>query len=384
MKVALVHDWLTGMRGGERCLELFCELFPEADLFTLLHRPGSVSSTIEKHPIRTSFIQNLPFSHKGYRYYLPLFPRAVESFDLSGYDLILSSSHCVAKGVRVPRGSCHISYIFTPMRYVWEQFDAYFGDGRSGWLARTGMRVLRPRLQRWDVDSNRDIFSLIAISNHVAERIQKTYGRTADVIYPPVDYQSFSPSTLDRGFYLMVTAFAPYKRVDLAVEAFNQMKRPLIIVGTGQEEKRLRSMAGPTVQFLGWRPDAEIHELYASCRALVFPGEEDFGIVPLEAMACGKPVIAYGKGGVLETVVPLKKAGSTGSTQGADPTGLFFYEQTPESLIDAVQLFEGSRDRFDPVRIREHVKPFDRSIFKDKISRFVRTKHQEFIERRHA
>lgn len=385
MKVALVHDWLTGMRGGERCLEVFCELFPEADLFTLLYRPGTVSSTIEKHPIRTSFIQHLPFSHISYRYYLPLFPRAIESFDLSGYDLILSSSHCVAKGVRVPPGVCHIAYIYTPMRYVWDQYDAYFGDDRSGWLARTGMRFLRRRLQRWDVESNRDIYTLMAISGHVAERIRRNYGRTADVIYPPVDYQAFSPSTRDSGFYLMVTAFAPYKRVDLAIEAFNRLIRPLKIVGAGQDEKRLRSIAGSTVEFLGWRSDGEIRELYASCSALIFPGEEDFGIVPLEAMACGKPVIAYGKGGALETVVPLRRPQVGGPRpEEVGPTGLFFYEQTPEALIEAIQRFEAHRDRFDPVRIREHVKPFDRSNFKDEFFRYVRLKHQEFIESRHA
>jgi glycosyltransferase involved in cell wall biosynthesis len=385
MKIALVHDWLTGMRGGERCLEVFCELFPEADLFTLLHRPGTVSPTIEKHAIRTSFIQQLPFSHKIYRHYLPLFPRAIESFDLSGYDLILSSSHCVAKGVRVPRGSCHIAYIYTPMRYVWDQFDAYFGEGRSGWPARTAMRFLRPRLQRWDVDSNRDIYSLIAISGHVAELIQKYYGRTAEVIYPPVDFQSFSASIGDGGFYLMVTAFAPYKRVDLAIEAFNRLKRPLKIVGAGQNEKHLRSIAGPTVEFLGWRSDAEVREMYASCRAVIFPGEEDFGIVPLEAMACGKPVIAYGKGGALETVVPLRRLRpGDPAPEEPNPTGLFFYEQTPEALIEAVHLFEGCRDRFDPVRIREHVKPFDRANFKDKLFRYIRMKHQEFSGSRHA
>ncbi|MEK6684069.1 MAG: glycosyltransferase [Nitrospirota bacterium] len=385
LKVALIHDWLTGMRGGERCLEVFCELFPDADLFTLLHHPGTVSPMIEKHLIRTSLIQRLPFSRRAYRYYLPIFPRAIESFDLSGYDLVLSSSHCVAKGVRVPSNACHISYLHTPMRYIWDQYEHYFGKGRAGRPVQSMMRFLRPRLQRWDVRSNGSVYAFIANSRHVAERIKKYYGRTAEVIYPPVDFQAFSSSNRDDGFYLMVTAFAPYKRVDLAVEAFNRLKRPLKIVGAGQDEKRLRAIAGPTVEFLGWRPDFEIRELYASCRALIFPGEEDFGIVPLEAMACGKPVIAYGKGGALETVVPLRTSRPGGpKPEEADPTGLFFYEQTPEALIEAVRLFEAHRDRFDPVRIREHVKPFDRTNFREKIFRYVRMKHQEFSESRHA
>lgn len=385
MKVALIHDWLTGMRGGEKCLEVFCELFPNSSIYTLLYHPGTVSHNIEKHPILSSFIQHLPFSQRAYRYYLPLFPRAIESFDLSGYDLILSSSHCVAKGIRVPRGVCHIAYIYTPMRYVWDQYEAYFGDGRSGWPSRTGMRFLRPRLQRWDVGSNRDIYSLIAISNYVAERIQRYYGRTAEVIYPPVDFQAFSSSIRDDGFYLMVTAFAPYKRADLAVEAFNQMGWPLKIIGTGQEERRLKKMAGSTVEFLGWKSDTELCEAYAACRAVIFPGEEDFGIVPLEAMASGKPVIAYGKGGVLETVIPLNQgSGVRGQGLGEPPTGIFFYEQTPGALIDAVRYFEAQRDQFDPSKIREHVKPFDRQRFKEKITRFIQSKYQEFRESHHA
>ncbi|MBI3610004.1 MAG: glycosyltransferase [Nitrospirae bacterium] len=378
MKVALVHDWLTGTRGGERCLDVFCELFPQADLYTLVHVPGSVSPLIEKHPIRTSFIQRLPFHQSAYRYYLPLFPRAIESFDLSGYDLILSSSHCVAKGVRVPRGACHIAYIYTPMRYIWDQYEAYFGGGRSAWPVRRIMQLIRHGLQRWDITSNRDIHAIIAISLHVADRIRRTYGRSAEVIYPPVDFQAFSLSARVDGFYLMVTAFAPYKRVDLAVEAFNRLKLPLKIVGTGQDEKRLKAMAGPTVEFLGWKSDSEIHELYAASRAVIFPGEEDFGIVPLEAMASGKPVIAYGKGGVVETVVPLRES------KGNPPTGLFFYEQTPESLIETVRDFESHRDRFDPVQIREQARRFDRPRFKEEIRNCIEIKYQEFQEKRHA
>jgi glycosyltransferase involved in cell wall biosynthesis len=374
LKIALVHDWLTGMRGGERCLEAISELFPDAPIYTLLHVPGAVSSTIEKHPIKTSFIQRLPGAGRAYRYYLPLFPRAVESFDLSGYDLIVSTSHCVAKGVRVPSGTCHISYIHTPMRYVWDQYQDYFGKGRAGWLTRTVMRALRARFQRWDLDSNHRIYAMVANSRNVAARIQRIYGRSAEVIYPPVDFDSFSCSMTEKGFYLMVTAFAPYKRADLAIEVFNRLRMPLKIIGTGQDEDRLRQMAGPTVEFLGWKPDAEVREYYSDCRALVFPGEEDFGIVPLEAMACGKPVLAYAKGGALETIVPL------GAEGGDSPTGVLFHRQTPEALMEAVERFENHRNRFEPNSIREHVRPFDRARFKKEINGYIQQKCDAFKE----
>lgn len=358
MKVAIVHDWLTGMRGGERCLEAFCELFPDADLYTLVHCPKMVSPIIERHRIHTSFIQRLPFSQKAYRHYLPLYPLAIASFDLSGYDLILSSSHCVAKGVRVPAGVCHISYVYTPMRYIWDQYEVYFNKQSSSWSVRTGMKMLRPRLQKWDVGSNGDIYAFIANSSYVADRIARYYSRKADVIYPPVDLERFSASSRDDGFYLLVTALVPYKRVDLAILAFNQLKLPLKIIGEGPDKRRLAELAGPTVTFLGSQSDQEISEAYARCRALIFPGEEDFGIVPLEAMASGKPVIAYGKGGALETVVP-------------PATGLFFFEPTPKALSDAVLYFEKHREKFDPIRIREHVQSFGREKFLKNIERYI-------------
>jgi glycosyltransferase involved in cell wall biosynthesis len=360
MKVAIVHDWLTGMRGGERCLELLCEMFPDADICTLLHIPGSVSPTIERHAIRTSFIQRLPSTRTRYRYYLPLFPAAIESFDLSVYDLILSSSHCVAKGVPVPHGARHLSYIYTPMRYIWDQYDSYFEGPQARLITRMAMRLLRRRLQRWDISSNRHVHRFIAISEHIANRVRKYYGRDADVVHPPVDWKAFQASSKDEGFYLMVTAFAPYKRVDLAIAAFNQLRKHLVVIGTGHEEKRLRAMAGPTVQFLGWQEDKVVRDYYGACRALVFPGEEDFGIVPLEAMASGKPVIAFGKGGVLETVNPL------GSPR-KPPTGIFFYEQNVRSLIEAIHRFEEAATEFDRSAIRRHVQPFDRPDFKEKM-----------------
>jgi glycosyltransferase involved in cell wall biosynthesis len=381
MKVALVHDWLTGMRGGEKCLEVFCEIFPDADIFTLLHVKGSVSPIIEKHSIRTSFIQNLPFSRSRYRHYLPLFPFAIEKFNFNGYDLILSSSHCVAKGIKVPVGVCHIAYLFTPMRYVWDQYSSYFGKNRAGLATRLAMKIIRPWLQRWDVKSNKGIYEMIAISEHVKKRIKKFYNRNAEVIYPPVDLTGSVASKTDRGFYLIVSAFAPYKKIDLAIQAFNRLKMPLKIIGNGQDSLKLKKLAGPFIEFLDWRPESEIHEAYANCRALIFPGEEDFGIVPLEAMAFGKPVIAFGKGGVCETVNPINGINFSDGPVKGFPGGVFFYKETPESLIEAVSYFEKHRNQFDPFRIKDQVMPFDRIHFKDKIERKIKVKYGEYLKR---
>jgi len=382
MRVAIVHDWLTGMRGGERCLEVFCELFPDADLYTLLHVKGTVSPTIERHRITTSFIQSLPLAQRFYRYYLPLFPAAVERFRLGSYDLILSSSHCVAKGIRSPAGAKHLCYIHAPMRYVWDQFENYSGGGRSGLAARVGMELFRTRLQRWDVASAAQVGQFVANSYNIARKVQRYYGRPAAVVHPPVDWHSFRLAERSEDFYLMVTAFAPYKRVDLAIQACNGMRRRLKIIGKGQEEARLRKLAGPTIEFLGWQPDEVVREHYARCRALLFPGEEDFGIVPLETMACGKPVIAFGRGGALETVCPpADQSVDAGEVSQGDqpsherrsgaPTGVFFFEPSTESLVQAMESFERRRAEFDPRSIRDHVAPFDRRLFKERINAFA-------------
>ena len=375
-RVALFHDWLTGMRGGERCLEVFCELFPDADIYTLLHVRGTVSPIIEKHRIRTSFIQRLPLSSHCYRYYLLLFPAAIESFDLNGYDLVISSSHCVAKGVRVPEGTCHISYIHTPMRYIWDAHEHYFGKNSFFSLGKMGMAIFRKRLQQWDMQSNAQVYRFIANSYNVAGRIKRYYGREAIVVHPPVDWHAFDVSNCDEGFYLMVTAFAPYKRVDLAIQAANRLKVSLKIIGKGQEGKLLKRLAGPTVEFLGSKTDEGVRELYRKCRAVLFPGEEDFGIVPLEAMASGKPVIAYGKGGVLETVIPLNPVIPNDGT--TSPTGVFFYKQMVNDLIQAIQLFEKRRNEFQPHAIRAHVKAFDKEYFKERINQVIMTNYEQF------
>ena len=365
VRVALVHDWLTGMRGGERCLEVFCELFPEADLFTLLHLPGTVSSIIERRRIVTSLVQPLPGVARHYRYYLPLFPAAVEAFDLRGYDLVLSSSHCVAKGARPAPGVPHVSYCLTPMRYVWDLYDDYFGR-QAGLLTRALMPPVAARLRRWDRRSSRRVDRFVAISRYVAARVNRYYGRSADVIYPPVDVQRFEVGDGRAGeFYLVVSALVPYKRVDLAIQAANRLGRRLLVVGSGPEERRLRALAGPRVEFLGWRPDAEIAELYRRCRAVLFPGVEDFGIVPLEAMAAGRPVVAFAGGGVLETVVP---------PGGADPpTGLLFGAQTVDALVGAMRGLEDATVAFDPKALRARAEQFDRPRFRERIASFLGT-----------
>jgi glycosyltransferase involved in cell wall biosynthesis len=366
MRVALVHDWLTGMRGGERCLEVFCELFPDADLFTLLHVPGSVSPVIERRRIVTSFVQRLPDVAARYRQYLPLFPRAVERFDLRGYDLVLSSSHCVAKGARPAPGARHLCYCFTPMRYVWDLYDDYFGP-RAGPLMRTLMPPLAAWLRGWDRRSSARVDHFAAISRFIADRVRRCYGREAEVIYPPVDVSRFEPAEEREGdYYLVVSALVPYKRVDLAVAAAARLGRRLVVVGTGPEAAALRAQAGPDVEFLGWRGDEEIAGLLRGCRALLFPGMEDFGIVPLEAMAAGRPVIAYGVGGACETIVPL----------GGDepPTGVFFGAQTVDALVEAMTRFEAHADAFRPKALRARAELFDRPRFRERVAAWVRAR----------
>jgi glycosyltransferase involved in cell wall biosynthesis len=359
-RVALVHDWLTGMRGGERCLEVVCELFPDAPLFTLLHVPGSVSPTIERRRIVTSFVQRLPGAAERYRHYLPLFPAAVRGLSLEGFDVVLSLSHCAAKAVRVPSGALHLCYCFTPMRYVWD-LEADYAEG-AGWLTRLALPPLAAALRRWDRRTER-VHEFVAISRHIAERIRRVYGREAAVIYPPVELDRFTIAPKPEDYYLVVSALVPYKRVDLAVLAATRAHRRLVVVGRGPEEARLRALAGPSVTFLGWRSDAEVADLYARCRAVLFPSVEDFGIVPLEAAAAGRPTLVLARGGALETMVGLG--------HGPSPTAVFFEEQTVEALSAAMAAFEASSHRFEPAALRAHAATFDRPRFAREIREWI-------------
>ena len=348
LRVALAHDWLTGMRGGERVLELLCQGFPKAHIYTLLHKQGSVSDAITQHPIHTSRVQSLPGSHRHYRYLLPLFPSAIERLRPTEADLVISTSHCVAKSIRPPSGAKHLCYCFTPMRYAWLFYEEYFGTNPVKALLA---KPILAHLRRWDRRTATRVSRFVAISQHVARRIETFYGREADVVYPPVDTDRCTPGNgMREDFDLVVSALVPYKRVDLAVQAYTNMKRPLKIVGVGSGIDKLRGHAGPSVEFLGWQTDDEILTLYRTCRLLIFPGEEDFGIVPLEAQACGTPVVALRKGGALETVVE-------------NNTGCFFDEQTPDALTDAIQ--RASARSWDPSAIRSHAETFGTQPFLD-------------------
>jgi glycosyltransferase involved in cell wall biosynthesis len=374
VRVALIHDWLTGMRGGEKCLEGFCELFPHADLFTLVYVPDSVSPIIENHRIVTSLVQRLPRSTRWYRYYLPLMPTAIEAFDLSAYDLVLSSSHCVAKGVISRPDALHVSYIHTPMRYVWDQWPQYFQP--RGLLSRWLVPFMLHYLRIWDVASAARVDRFVANSRFVASRVTKYYRRQAEVIYPPVDTEFFLPGTTTDEYYLLVSALVPYKGIEMAIEAFNILRRPLNIIGQGPLESKLKAMAGSNIAFLGWCSSEKLRQYYAACRAVIFPALEDCGIVPLEAQSAGRPVIALGQGGALETIIPANDVQApetfrAGGDDHAAPTGVFFYQRSSEALGRAVRFFEVHESRFRPELSRRHAQRFDRAVFKQRIQQYV-------------
>jgi glycosyltransferase involved in cell wall biosynthesis len=345
-----VHDWLTGMRGGEKVLEAICEIFPGADIFTLVYRKGSVSPTIERHPIRTSLIQRLPFATTKYRQYLPLFPFAIEQLSLDDYDLVISSSHCAAKSVIVPGRARHLCYCHSPMRYAWDQFDMYFGPARVGAMASRWLyRPMLSRLARWDASTSGRVHRFVANSAHVAARIRRYYNREAAIVYPPVDTVFNHPADVaSESHFLIVSALVPYKRIDLAIAACEQIGAPVRIVGDGPERKRLAQQAGAGVTFLGWQSPDEIRDEYRRAAAVILPGEEDFGIVPVEAQACGCPTVALARGGALETV-----------TDGV--TGVLFDQPTVQSLTAA---FERLRTiRFNRSVLRLHAERFARERY---------------------
>ena len=356
LKVAIVHYWLVSMRGGEKVVEALCELFPDAAVFTHVYNPSAISETINKHRIHTTFIHKLPGAIRHYQSYLPLMPIALEQLNLKNYDLVISSESGPAKGVVIPPETLHVCYCHTPMRYVWPMYHDY--QETAGWLKRILMPPVIHYLRMWDLTSASRVDRFITNSAYVARRVMRYYRRESEVIPPPVDTDAFAPSNIRGDFYLMVGELVPYKRVDLAVEAFNRLGKRLIIIGHGGQLERLRKAAAPNITFLGRQPFSVLREHYARCRALIFPGEEDFGIVPVEAMASGRPVIAFKGGGALETVVD-------------GVTGLFFDEQTPEALVEAVERYEPIEAKFSSKRIVQHAEKFNRQKFKEGMRRVI-------------
>jgi glycosyltransferase involved in cell wall biosynthesis len=351
-----VHHWLVASRGGERVLEALAELFPSADVFTLVCDKSKIPISLQSRNVRSSFLQHFPNATRWYRYYLPFFPLATERLDLKGYELVVSSDAATVKGVSAGRAT-HICYCHTPMRYVWNGYDTY--HRMAGTISRQALHAFRNRLCRWDHAAAQRVTLFVANSRTVQKRIAESYGRQSEVIYPPVDTHRFQPSIEfipKTGSFLVVSPLVPYKRVDILVEAFNKCRRKLVVIGDGPERRRLESRAGPTVRILGPQSDSEVVRAMQQCAAFVFAGEEDFGIVMAEAQACGKPVIAFGRGGAAEIVDP-------------PATGVLFEEQCVDSLIDALDRFD--RTSFDPLAIRASALRFSRERFLHEFSSLI-------------
>ena len=363
MKVAIVHYWLVRMRGGEKVLEAICELYPDADIFTHVVNPAKISETINNHAISTTFINNLPWSRTHYQNYLPLMPIALEQLDLSEYDLIISSESGPAKGVITRPDALHICYCHTPMRYVWDMYHEYLN--RQNIFKRLLMRPLLHYMRGWDFRSAARVDHFICNSNYVAQRVKKFYRRESTVIYPPVDTKNFSPELNieegDQDYYLLLGQLVRYKKADVAIQAFNDLGKKLLVIGTGEQLPELKKIANSNIEFLGWQNEEKIALHLRSCKALIFPGIEDFGIVPLEAMASGTPVIAYAKGGALETVVD-------------QTTGILFDDQSAAGLSKAVARFETLEAQFDKKALVRHAQGFSKSRFKREMSAFINNK----------
>ena len=363
LRVALVHHWLVRMRGGEKVLEALCQMFPQADIYTLVFNPSEISAGIRQHRITTSWVQKLPWAKKHYTQYLPVFPLAIEQFDLSRYDLVVSSEAGVSKGVITRPETCHICYCHSPMRYVWSAYHVYL-QAVPGVVRRRLIPFVMNYLRLWDVISSSRVDYYVANSRNVADRIWKYYRREAAVIYPPVATNDFVVANSVAEYYLAVGQLVPYKRFDLAVDAFNQLGRPLLIVGDGPEYSKLKKRAGKNIKLLGRTSDENLKEYLSRSRALISPGEEDFGMIAVEAHACGRPVIALARGGALEIVIP-------------EVNGVFFEEETAVSLAEAVQRFESIEARFQPRIIQETARPFGKNRFEEEMRSFIVEKYRE-------
>jgi glycosyltransferase involved in cell wall biosynthesis len=357
MRHALVHDWLNQYGGAERVLETLVEMYPSAPLFTSLYWREGMPAQYREWDIRTSWLDRAPGIYRHHQPYLPLYPLAFRSFDLSGYDVVLSNKSGFCHGV--PTGNAlHICYCLAPTRYVWN-LDAYAERETLGRAARIALKPIIAWLRRWDYAAAQRVTHFVAISREIQGRIRKYYNRDAIVIHPPVDLHRYQPAPSHDDFYLIVSRLIPYKRIDLAIEAFNRLGRPLWIVGDGRDAERLQSLAEPTIKFLGRVPDSDLPDLVARCAAFVFPGHEDFGIAPVEAQAAGRPVIAFGAGGALDTVIDGQ-------------TGVLFAAQTVDALIDAVRRLDALD--FDPIALRANAARFDKEVFKQKLGAFVAEK----------
>lgn len=353
MRVAITADWLNAFGGAERVLLELHDMFPEAPIYTTVHHPRDLPQQMASWDVRTSFLQRVPFARRKHQAFLPLMPLAFEQFDMSEYDLVLSTSSACAKGVITRPGTLNLCYCYTPSRYLWDLYHEYT---RNHW-ARTAIAPVAHWMRLWDRLSADRVDHFVAISHEVASRIQRHYTRDAEVIYPPVDVDRFVPTRRPpEDFYLVVSRLVGYKRVDLAIEAANRLKRRLVVVGDGGEARRLKAIAGPTIEFLGRLPDEKVASLYGRCRAFVFPGLEDFGIAPVEAQAAGRPVIAYGRGGATETVID-------------GVTGVLFSEQTVDSVVEAMVKLE--QNSFDPATCRRNAERFDRSEFRRRLLRTI-------------
>ena len=355
-KTAIIHYWLVNMRGGERVLEALCELYPEADIYTHVLDEEAISACLRQRNIKTTFINRLPWAKKLYQAYLPLMPLALEQLDLSSYDLVISSESGPAKGVIVGPNTLHVCYCHSPMRYLWDMYGEYLRA--ASFPIRQLFPLLAHYLRIWDRHTALGVDLFIANSAFVAKRIQKCYRRDAEVIHPPVAVDEFYIASEIEDYYLLFGQLVKYKRADLAIEAFNRLGKRLVVIGEGEMLPKLKKTANNNIVFLGKQPFAQVKHYLSHCQALIFPGVEDFGIVPVEAMASGRPVIAFAAGGVLETVKE-------------NVTGLFFYAQTPESLLEAVERFEQSLAQFDPRAIRSHAESFSKEKFKVRIAEFI-------------
>ena len=375
LRVAIVHYWFVTFRGGERVLEVLAEMFPQADIFTMVLDPKALPHSLRSRRFTTSFLQKIPGIRRHYQKFLPLFPLALEQFKLDEYDLVISSESGPAKGVLTRPHTCHICYCHTPLRYVWDMYHQYRSSAPVGALGRAFYSIAANYVRQWDYAASARVDYFVASSHNAASRIAKYYRRDAEVIHPPVNIRSFSVGTNPEDFYLVVSPLVAYKRVDLAISVCNTMQRRLVVIGEGERMRALKKLAGPTISFLGYQPDESVRNHYQRCRAFLFPSEEDIGLTPIEAQASGRPVIAYGRGGALETVVGGFPSASYAPRSS---TGVFFAEQTAESLAEAIRFFEANETRFSPVFIRNHAERFDVSRFKGEMRAFINAKMLEF------